>query len=148
MGRYGQKTSAGYYDYEEGSRVPQPSAEVEAMVKEVAATFGVSQREFTEEEIVKRCIYPLINEGARILEEGIALRPSDIDIVWINGYGFPPYRGGPMHYADRVGLKAIYDTICDYRERYGGHWQPAPLLEKLAKEGDTFLGWAFKRAAG
>jgi 3-hydroxyacyl-CoA dehydrogenase len=103
MGRHGQKTSAGFYNYEEGSRVPVPAPEVEAMIKEVAEKFGVEQREFTEEEIVQRCIYPLINEAARILEEGIALRPSDVDMVWINGYGFPPYRGGPMHFADSEG---------------------------------------------
>jgi len=145
MGRYGQKTAAGYYSYEEGSRIPVPDAEVEAMIAEVAAKFGVEQREFTEEEIVKRCIYPLINEAAKILEEGIALRPSDVDIVWINGYGFPPYRGGPMHFADAEGTKKVYDTIVEYREKYGDHWQPAPLLEQLANEGETFLGWAMKR---
>jgi 3-hydroxyacyl-CoA dehydrogenase len=148
MGRYGQKTSAGFYDYEEGSRVPIPSAEVEAMIKEVAEKFGVEQREFTEEEIVQRCIYPLINEAARILEEGIALRPSDVDIVWINGYGFPPYRGGPMHFADAEGTKKVYDTIVGFQKAYGDHWQPAPLLEQLANEGETFLGWAFKKAMG
>jgi 3-hydroxyacyl-CoA dehydrogenase len=148
MGRHGQKTSAGFYDYEEGSRVPQPSADVEAMIKGVAEKFGVEQREFTEEEIVQRCIYPLINEAARILEEGIALRPSDVDMVWINGYGFPPYRGGPMHFADSEGVKKVYDTIVGFREKYGDHWQPAPLLEHLAKEGDTFAGWAHNKAAG
>jgi 3-hydroxyacyl-CoA dehydrogenase len=147
MGRYGQKTGAGYYKYEEGSRAPTPDPEVEAMIAEVAEKFGVTRREFTDEEIVKRCIYPLINEAARILEEGIALRPSDVDIVWINGYGFPPYRGGPMHHADSVGLKSIYDTIVGYQQQYGDHWQPAPLLERLAKEGDTFLGWALKGGA-
>ena len=148
MGRHGQKTSAGFYDYEEGSRVPQPSAKVEAMIKEVAEKFGVEQREFTEEEIVQRCIYPLINEAARILEEGIALRPSDVDMVWINGYGFPPYRGGPMHFADTEGTKKVYDTIVGFREKYGDHWQPAPLLEQLANEGETFMGWALKKAGG
>jgi 3-hydroxyacyl-CoA dehydrogenase len=148
MGRHGQKTSAGFYDYEEGSRVPQPSAVVEAMIKEVAASFDVEQHEFSEEEIVQRCIYPLINEAARILEEGIALRPSDVDMVWINGYGFPPYRGGPMHFADSEGVKKVYDTIVGFREKYGDHWQPAPLLEQLANEGETFAGWAAKKAKG
>jgi 3-hydroxyacyl-CoA dehydrogenase len=148
QGRHGQKTSAGYYDYKEGSRVPQPSADVEAMIKEVAEKFGVEQREFTDEEIVQRCTYPLINEAARILEEGIALRPSDVDIVWINGYGFPPYRGGPMQFADTEGLKKVYDTIVGFREKYGDHWQPAPLLERLANQGDTFKGWALKKASG
>jgi len=148
QGRHGQKTSAGFYDYEEGSRVPQPSADVEAMIKEVAESFGVEQREFSEEEIVQRFIYPLINEAAKILEEGIAFRPSDVDMVWINGYGFPPYRGGPMHFADSEGVKKVYDTIVGFREQYGDHWQPAPLLEKLANEGETFAGWAAKKAAG
>jgi 3-hydroxyacyl-CoA dehydrogenase len=147
QGRHGQKTSAGYYDYEEGSRVPQPSADVEAMIKNVAEKFGVEQRKFTEEEIVQRCIYPLINEAALILEEGIALRPSDVDMVWINGYGFPPYRGGPMHFADSEGVKKVYDTIVSFCETYGDHWQPAPLLEQLANEGETFAGWARKKAA-
>jgi 3-hydroxyacyl-CoA dehydrogenase len=146
MGRHGQKTSAGFYDYGEGSRVPQPSAEVEAMIKEVAAKFDVEQHEFSEEEIVRRCIYPLINEAAKILEEGIAIRPSDVDMVWINGYGFPPYRGGPMHFADSEGPKKVYETIVGFREKYGDHWQPAPLLEQLAKEGETFAGWAAKKA--
>jgi 3-hydroxyacyl-CoA dehydrogenase len=148
MGRHGQKTSAGFYNYEEGSRVPVPAPEVEAMIKEVAEKFGVEQREFTEEEIVQRCIYPLINEAARILEEGIALRPSDVDMVWINGYGFPPYRGGPMHFADSEGVKKVYETIVGFREKYGDHWQPAPLLEQLANEGETFMGWARKKAGG
>jgi 3-hydroxyacyl-CoA dehydrogenase len=148
MGRHGQKTSAGFYDYGEGSRVPQPSAEVEAMIKEVAAKFDVEQHDFSEEEIVQRCIYPLINEAAKILEEGIALRPSDVDMVWINGYGFPPYRGGPMHFADSEGPKKVYDTIVSFREKYGDHWQPAPLLEQLANEGETFAGWAAKKAKG
>jgi 3-hydroxyacyl-CoA dehydrogenase len=110
--------------------------------------FGIEQREFTEEEIVQRCIYPLINEAARILEEGIALRPSDVDMVWINGYGFPPYRGGPMHFSDGEGVKKVYDTIVGFREKYGDHWQPAPLLEQLANEGETFAGWAAKKAKG
>jgi 3-hydroxyacyl-CoA dehydrogenase len=138
MGRYGQKTAAGYYRYEEGSRVPIPDPAVDEIIAEVAANFGIERREFTEVEIVNRCIYPLINEAARILEEGIAVRPSDVDIVWINGYGFPPYRGGPMHYADYVGVKNVCQTIRENRDKYGDYWQPAPLLEKLAKEGKTF----------
>jgi len=148
MGRHGQKTSAGFYKYEEGSRVPVPDPEVEAMIKEVAEKFGVEQREFSKEELVQRCIYPLINEAAKILEEGIALRPSDVDMVWINGYGFPPYRGGPMHFADSEGIKKVYDTIVGFREMYGDHWQPAPLLEQLANEGESFAGWALKKASG
>ena len=145
QGRYGQKTSAGYYTYEKGSRAPIPDPEVEAMVRQVAEKFGVEQREFTDEEIVQRCIYPLINEAARILEEGIALRPGDVDMVWINGYGFPPYRGGPMHFADTEGIRKVYDTIVGFREAYGDHWQPAPLLERLALEDGSFGEWAAAR---
>ncbi len=145
-GRHGQKTGAGFYRYEEGSRAPVPDPEVVRIIEEEAARLGIARRELGEEEIVTRCVYPLVNEGARILEEGIAIRPSDIDVVWINGYGFPPYRGGPMYYADQEGLKKVYDAIRAFRERHGEHWEPAPLLGKLAEEGDTFLGWAIKKA--
>lgn len=141
MGRCGQKTSAGVYLYEAGSRAPVPDPEVQALIQHEAARLGISQRMLSDEEILTRCIYPLINEGARILDEGIAQRASDIDIVWINGYGFPPYRGGPMHYADSVGLNKIYEQICIYRDTLGnnfGYWEPAPLLEKLAREGGKF----------
>ncbi|MDH3647892.1 MAG: 3-hydroxyacyl-CoA dehydrogenase NAD-binding domain-containing protein [Gammaproteobacteria bacterium] len=141
QGRLGQKTSAGFYKYEPGSRAPTPDLAVGAMIREEAARLGIEQRDISDEEIVSRCIYPLINEGARILQEGIALRASDIDIVWTNGYGFPPYRGGPMFYADTVGIKKVYDTICHFRntldDRFG-YWEPAPLLEKLARTGKTF----------
>jgi len=140
MGRYGQKTGAGFYRYEEGSRTPTPDPVVDSVIEEMAHKFGVTRREPSDEEVVKRCVYPLINEAARILEEGIALRPSDVDMVWINGYGFPPYRGGPMHYADSVGLKNIRDTLIEYQRKYGDHWQPAPLLARLAQEGGTFAG--------
>ena len=141
MGRCGQKTGAGYYRYEPGNRAPIPDPEVQELIQREAERLGIEQREISDEEILMRCIYPLINEGARILEEGIAQRSSDIDVVWINGYGFPPYRGGPMHYADSVGLKKIYDQICLYRDTLGnefGYWEPAPLLEKLAQEGGKF----------
>jgi 3-hydroxyacyl-CoA dehydrogenase len=148
MGRYGQKTGAGFYRYEEGSRAPAPNPEVDEIVSEVAEIFAVERRIFSDEEIVARCIYPMINEAARILEEGIALRPSDIDIVWINGYGFPPYRGGPMHFADRVGVKKIYHTICGYQVRFGDQWQPAPLLKQLADEDRTFASLGLMAAGG
>ena len=141
MGRCGQKTGAGVYLYEAGSRKPVPDPEVEELVQREAARLGIEQRSFSDEEILTRCIYPLINEGARILEEGIAQRASDIDVVWINGYGFPPYRGGPMHYADSVGLNSIHDQICTYRDMLGnefGYWEPAPLLGRLAAEGGRF----------
>jgi 3-hydroxyacyl-CoA dehydrogenase len=141
MGRCGQKTSAGFYRYETGSRIPIPDPEVQALIQREAGRLEIEQREISDDEILKRCIYPLINEGARILEEGIAQRASDIDVVWINGYGFPPYRGGPMFYADSIGAKMIYEQICSYRDTLGndfGYWEPAPLLEKLALEGGKF----------
>ena len=141
MGRCGQKTGAGVYRYKAGSRTPYPDPEVQTLIQNEAAKLGINQRLISDEEVLTRCIYPLINEGARLLDEGIAQRASDIDVVWINGYGFPAYRGGPMHYADRVGLKEIYDQICSYRESLGNefaYWEPAPLLEKLALKGGKF----------
>jgi 3-hydroxyacyl-CoA dehydrogenase len=141
MGRHGQKTGAGFYRYEEGSRQGIPDPEIEQLVRQEAEKLGIEQREIDDEEIVSRCVYPMINIGARILEEGIAIRASDIDVVWVFGYGFPPYRGGPMFYADTVGVKAVYDKICEYRERLGdefGYWEPAPLLEQLAERGGAF----------
>jgi 3-hydroxyacyl-CoA dehydrogenase len=141
QGRLGQKTSAGVYRYEPGSRTPIPDPEVQALIEREAARLGIEQREISDEEILMRCIYPLINTGARILEEGIAQRASDIDMVWINGYGFPPYRGGPMFYADSIGVKKVYDQICNFRDMLGNefaYWEPAPLLEKLALEGGRF----------
>jgi len=144
MGRCGQKTGAGVYLYKAGERTPIPDPEVQSLIQREAGRLGIKQRDISDEEILMRCIYPLINIGARILEEGIAQRAGDIDVVWINGYGFPPYRGGPMHYADSVGLKKIYDQICTYRDTLGnefGYWEPAPLLERLAKEGGKFAGF-------
>ena len=141
MGRHGQKTGAGFYKYEAGSRVGIPDPEIEQLARSEAARLGIEQREISDGEIVSRCIYPMINTGARILEEGIAMRASDIDVVWVYGYGFPPYRGGPMKYADTVGVKAVCDTICDYRDRLGnefGYWEPAALLEELAESGGSF----------
>ncbi len=141
MGRCGQKTGAGVYRYEAGSRTPVPDPEVQALIQREADRLGIEQRKLGDEEILTRCIYPLINEGARILEERIAQRAGDIDVVWINGYGFPPYRGGPMHYADQVGLDKIHRRICEFRDTLGngfGYWNPAPLLERLAHGGGRF----------
>ncbi|HKJ18176.1 MAG TPA: 3-hydroxyacyl-CoA dehydrogenase NAD-binding domain-containing protein [Xanthomonadales bacterium] len=143
MGRHGQKTGAGFYRYEEGSRQGTPDPEVEQLARREAARLGIEQREIMDEEIVNRCVYPMINTGAKILAEGIAIRASDIDVVWVYGYGFPPYRGGPMLYADTVGLKNVYETMCDYRDRPGnefGYWEPATLLKSLAKSGGSFNG--------
>ncbi|PKN05394.1 MAG: 3-hydroxyacyl-CoA dehydrogenase [Deltaproteobacteria bacterium HGW-Deltaproteobacteria-9] len=137
-GRLGLKNGAGFYDYKPGSRVPIPSPLVEKVIKDFAAENNISQRVVTDEEILLKSLYPMINEGAKILEEGIAIRPSDIDVIWVTGYGWPIYRGGPMFYADLVGVKKIYDEMVALQEKEGDIWKPAPLLEKLAKEGKGF----------
>jgi 3-hydroxyacyl-CoA dehydrogenase len=137
MGRYGQKTGAGWYKYDENrNRIPDP--EVDALIEQVAADQGVKRRAITEEEIIERTQYALINEGAKILEEGIALRAVDIDIIYINGYGYPAWRGGPMWYGDTVGLKKVYERVNQFHEEHGELWEPAPLLKRLAEEGKTF----------
>jgi 3-hydroxyacyl-CoA dehydrogenase len=138
MGRYGQKTSAGFYRYEPGSRSPIPDPEVEAVIAQVSRELGIQRRPVDDDEILERCMYAMINEGAKILDEGIALRASDIDAVWINGYGFPAHRGGPMFYADTVGLPQVNARVRDLMTRHGRVWQPSPLLEKLARENGTF----------
>ncbi len=138
LGRFGQKTNRGYYIYPEGSRAGQPDPEVVQLVEETSRELGIERREISDEEVLKRCLYPLINEGARILEDGIAIRPCDIDIVYINGYGFPDVKGGPMFWADKQGLDAIYQDILAFQREYGDAWKPAPLLERLAREGKTF----------
>ena len=136
-GRRGQKTGAGFYDYDE-ARNAKPSAHVETIIREFAASKGVEQRAIGDAEILERCIYPMINEGAKILEEGKAQRASDIDIVWIYGYGWPVYRGGPMFYADTVGLKTVLAKLKEFQARFGDDFKPAALLEKLAAEGGAF----------
>ncbi len=142
MGRYGQKTGSGFYQYDAETRARVADPEVEAMIKAEAAKIEVEQRDISDEEILQRCFYPLINEGARILEEGIAQRPSDIDVVYVFGYAFPVAKGGPMYYADQIGLKQVYDKICEFRDRDGEqYWQPAPLLKQLAEAGKTFAEW-------
>lgn len=146
-GRLGQKSGAGYYKYDPATRARQADPEVEQLIKDKAKELGITQRDISEEEIVDRLFFPLINEGALILDEGIAQRPGDIDIVYLYGYGFPVAKGGPMFYADQVGLKKVYDRICEFRDTLGADfWQPAPLLEKLAKEGKTFADWAKENA--
>ncbi|MDH3967665.1 MAG: 3-hydroxyacyl-CoA dehydrogenase NAD-binding domain-containing protein [Rhodospirillales bacterium] len=137
-GRFGQKTNAGWYRYEEGSRTPQPDPEIEELIVQVSGELGFERREISEQEILERCMYPLINEGAKILEEGIAIRASDVDVVWIYGYGFPVHRGGPMFYADRVGAKAIHETMSRLHDQHGEMLRPAPLLADLAKSGKGF----------
>jgi 3-hydroxyacyl-CoA dehydrogenase len=138
LGRFGQKTGAGYYRYEAGSRSPIPDPQIEALIVQASADAGIQRREIDEREILERCIYALVNEGAKILEEGIALRASDIDVVYIYGYGFPRYRGGPMFYADSVGLDKVYESVKRYHAAHGEFWAPAPLLERLAREGRRF----------
>ncbi len=137
MGRYGQKTGKGWYLYGE-DRKPAPDPEVLRLIRESAREAGIAQREFSDEEIVERSLYGLINEGARILQEGGAQRAADIDVIYINGYGFPAWRGGPMFYADTVGLRRIYDRICQFERELGQRWKPAPLLQRLAAEGKSF----------
>ncbi len=136
-GRRGQKTGAGFYDYDE-ARIAKPSAHVEKIIRDFAASKSVEQRGISDAEILERCTYPMINEGAKILEEGKAQRASDIDIVWIYGYGWPVYRGGPMFYADMVGLRTVLEKLKEFEARFGEDFKPAPLLEKLAADGGSF----------
>jgi 3-hydroxyacyl-CoA dehydrogenase len=144
-GRFGQKTGAGWYKYDE-NRTAAPDPEVAAWIKEWSAQGGIPQREIPAAEIVDRCIYALVNEGARILEEGYALRAVDIDIIYLNGYGFPAYRGGPMWYANSVGLKKVYDRISEFHRVHGELWEPAPLLKQLAADGKTFADFDKQKA--
>jgi 3-hydroxyacyl-CoA dehydrogenase len=142
LGRFGQKTGAGWYDYKPGDRTPTPSELVNKIVLEESAKLGISRRKVGDEEIVQRALYSLINEGARILEEGIALRASDIDVVYLTGYGFPDFRGGPLFYADTVGLPNILRTMREFAKGYQPDaWEPAPLLKQLAAEGKSFAAW-------
>jgi 3-hydroxyacyl-CoA dehydrogenase len=137
MGRRGQKTGAGFYDYDE-ARNAKPSPVVEKIVLEFAAKKGINRRSISNEEILARCIYPMINEGSKILEEGIAQRASDIDIVWINGYGWPVYRGGPMFYADLIGPDKILAKLDEFEATLGADFAPAPLLKKLVADRKRF----------
>jgi 3-hydroxyacyl-CoA dehydrogenase len=138
LGRFGQKTGKGYYAYD-ANRKPSPDPEVTALIEKVAKDHGIQRHTVTNEEIIERTIYALVNEGARILEEGIALRAVDIDIVYLNGYGFPAWRGGPMFYADTIGLKNVLAKVEEFEKRHGSDlWAPAPLLKKLAEAGKTF----------
>ena len=135
-GRRGQKNGRGYYTYDPDTRAATPDPEVEQLIKDFAVSKGHEQREVTDQEILERLLYPMVNEGAKILEEKIAIRGSDIDVVWVNGYGWPVYRGGPMHWADSVGLAEIVSKIESYSESLGGkHWDLSPLLKSLAESG-------------
>ena len=142
-GRFGQKTGKGYYKYEGGSRAPLPDPDVELLIDQTLTRLGRKRRAVSDEEILERMMYPMINEGAKILEEGVAARPSDIDVVWRYGYGWPVYRGGPMFWADSVGLKHISERLAHYaKETNDPSLEPAPLLKRLAAEGKSFASLA------
>jgi len=141
LGRLGQKTGGGWYDYPEGPRRPVPSPAADRLIAEHRTELGIAPRELSEAEIVDRLVYALVNEGARILEEGIAARASDIDVVYLTGYGFPRARGGPMFYADEIGLGRVLERVREFAGNPHGDrafWTPAPLLERLAREGGRF----------
>ncbi len=151
MKRLGQKSGAGYYRYDKSKgsgREPIRDESVEALFAQEAERAGIAQRSnVSDEEIVQRCVYALINEGAALLEQGIALRPGDEDVVYVYGYGFPPHHGGPMWYADELGVKNVYESILRFRETFGAHWQPARLLEAIARAGGTFAAYEAKEPA-
>ena len=138
LGRFGQKTAGGYYDYKEGDRTPIPNPEVQVIIEQVSKDKNITRTDFDDDEIIKRALYPLINIGAQILDEGMAMRPSDIDIIYINGYGFPAHKGGPMHWADAIGLDKVLADMKRFHAELGERWRPAPLLEKLVADGKSF----------
>jgi len=140
MGRLGQKTGKGWYRYDD-TRAPIADPEVHALIEKTATEAGIPRRTVTSDEIIERSIFVMINEGARILEEGHAQRAADIDVIYCTGYGFPGYRGGPMWYADTVGLKRVYERVREFHKQFGDVWEPAPLLRRLAEEGSTFAEW-------
>src|SRR5436190_239715 len=140
LGRFGQKTGAGYYKYDE-KRNPTPDPDIEKIIVDVSTELGITRRPISDEEILQRLLYPMVNEGAKILEEKIAIRASDVDVIWVYGYGWPVYRGGPMFWADSIGLKALRDTMLGFQKKTGdAFWTPAPLLDRLADAGKGFLG--------
>ena len=143
LGRFGQKTGAGYYRYD--GRTPVPDPEVTRICEALAKEHGVARRaDISDQEIVERLLYPLINEGTKILEEGIAYRPGDIDVVWVAGYGFPDHRGGPLFMADQIGLKAIAERLAHYAGKRGdrfGYWGASNLLTNLARQDKRLSAW-------
>jgi len=138
LGRLGQKSGKGWYRYEAGDRTPQRDPELEQFIVEESARMGIQRQPMDENDILKRCLYGMVNEGAKLLEQGIALRPSDIDITYLTGYGFPAHHGGPMYLADRIGLDQVLADIQRFHAQDGYWWQPAPLLERLVREGKRF----------
>jgi 3-hydroxyacyl-CoA dehydrogenase len=139
QGRFGQKTGAGWYRYEKGSRTPIPDPAVAVLIEDASKELGIKRRAVGDDEIRERCVYALVNEGAKILDEGIARRAGDIDVIWVYGYGFPMWRGGPMFYADRVGLKTVYEALSRLAETHGVFFKPAALIERLARQGKSFF---------
>jgi 3-hydroxyacyl-CoA dehydrogenase len=135
MGRLGQKTGAGWYRYEKGDRTPIVDPVVHGVIKDVAKEIGVEQRTFTDQEVLRRLLFSSVNEACKILEEGKALRASDIDVMWLNGFGFPRYRGGLMFWADGIGAREVYNQIAAWHQRYGARWRPSELLRELAESG-------------
>jgi 3-hydroxyacyl-CoA dehydrogenase len=146
MGRKGQKTGAGWYRYEKGDRTPHPDEVVKSVIADVAREFGIEQKSFTDEEILRRLLCASVNEACKILEEGKAYRASDIDVMWLHGFGFPRYRGGLMFWADTIGARAICDQISEWHERYGARWKPADLLREIAASAASFREAKPKRA--
>jgi 3-hydroxyacyl-CoA dehydrogenase len=138
MGRYGQKTGAGWYKYETGSRERIPDPLIDELAADAARARGISRRRVSDDEILARIMTALANEGAQVLDEGFATRAGDIDVVYCYGFGFPRYRGGPMYYADTVGLPTVLARVKDYRDRFGDYWKPAPGLERRVAEGRSF----------
>jgi len=138
MGRYGQKTGAGWYRYEKGERTPHPDPEVAGIIKEVATSLGIPQRPFTDDEVLRRLLFSSVNEACKILEEGKAYRPSDIDVMWLHGFGFPRYRGGLFFWADTIGVHDVYNQIAAWHQQYGDRWAPSHLLRDLAESGKPF----------
>src|SRR5262245_43602958 len=139
LGRFGQKTGSGYFKYEKGDRTPIPDAEVEKIIVDVSTQMGITRRAISDQEILQRLLYPMVNEGAKILDEKIAIRASDIDVIWVYGYGWPVYRGGPMFWADSVGLRVLRDRLLEFKHQSGdAFWTPAPLLDRLATEAKGF----------
>jgi len=143
LGRFGQKTGAGYFRYEKGDRTPIPDTDVEKIIVDVATSMGITRRPISDEEMLQRLLYPMVNEGARILDEKIAIRASDIDVIWVYGYGWPVYRGGPMFWADSIGLAALRDRMLQFQRQTGdAFWTPAALLNRLADQGKGFVSGA------
>jgi 3-hydroxyacyl-CoA dehydrogenase len=145
MDRLGQKRGKGWYRYEDG-RTPLRDPEVEQLIRDLAEAAGIAPRPIADDEIVDRAICALVNEGARVLEEGLAARASDIDVIYTSGYGFPAWRGGPMLHADAVGLPSMLDRIRSFERIHGSRWHPAPLLVELACAGRSFRDWDRARA--